>query len=154
MISSTCSGNQSSGRIVVLHSLFTGRLRWMSRTLAGEDWETVIAELSVISLYSASRSAEEKYGWMLFRMSPVRLSPRWLSKEVKRGSLIYTDKFRCYNDLISYGFHHMKIVHGKRFVNGMVYLNGIEGIRSFAKERLMKYLGVNPKKIPLSLIEL
>src|SRR4030066_963537 len=63
-------------------------------------------------------------------------------KKVKRGSLIYTDKFRSYNGLISYGFRHMRIDHGKRFVNGKVYINGIEGFWSFAKERLMKYHGV------------
>jgi len=75
-------------------------------------------------------------------------------KKVKRGSLIYTDKFRSYNGLISYGFRHMRIDHGKRFVNGKVYINGIEGFWSFAKKRLMKYHGVNPKKFPLYLIEL
>ena len=48
-------------------------------------------------------------------------------KKVKRGSLIYTDKFRSYNGLISYRFRHMRIEHGKRFVNGKVYINGIEG---------------------------
>ena len=74
-------------------------------------------------------------------------------KKVKRGSLIYTDKFRSYNGLISYGFRHMRIDHGKRFVNGKVYINGIEGFWSFAKERLMKYHGVNPEKFPLYLKE-
>lgn len=75
-------------------------------------------------------------------------------KKVKRGSLIYTDKFRSYNGLISYGFRHMRIDHGKRFVNGNVYINGIEGFWSFAKERLMKYHGVNPGKFPRYLKEL
>ena len=75
-------------------------------------------------------------------------------KKVKRGSLIYTDKFRSYNGLISYGFRHMRIDHGKRFVNGKVYINGIEGFWSFAKERLIKYHGVNPVKFPLYLKEL
>lgn len=75
-------------------------------------------------------------------------------KKVKRGSLVYTDKFRSYNGLISYGSRHMRIDHGKRFVNGKVYINGIEGFWSFAKERLMKYHGVNPKKFPLYLKEL
>jgi len=74
-------------------------------------------------------------------------------RKVKRGSLIYTDKFRSYNGLISYGFRHMRIDHGKRFVNGKVYINGLEGFWSFAKERLMKYHGVNPKKFPLYLKE-
>ena len=48
----------------------------------------------------------------------------------------------------------MRIDYGKRFVNGKVYTNGIEGFGSVAKERLMKYHGVNPKKFPLYLIEL
>ena len=75
-------------------------------------------------------------------------------KKVKRGSLIYTDKFRSYNGLITYGFRHRRIDHGKRFVNGKVYINGIEGFWSFAKERLMKYHGVKPEKFPFYLKEL
>jgi len=75
-------------------------------------------------------------------------------KKVKRGSLIYTDRFRSYNGLISYGFKHRRIDHGKKFANGKVYINGIEGFWSFAKERLMKYHGVNPMKFPLYLKEL
>jgi transposase len=75
-------------------------------------------------------------------------------KKVKRGSLIYTDKFRSYNGLITYGFKHRRIDHGKRFVNGKVYINGIEGFWSFAKERLMKYHGVKPAKFPFYLKEL
>lgn len=67
-------------------------------------------------------------------------------KKVKRGSLIYTDKFRSYNGLISYGFRHMRIDHGKRFVNGKVYINGIEGFWSFAKERLIKHHGISRQK--------
>jgi len=72
-------------------------------------------------------------------------------KKVKRGSLIYTDRFRSYNGLVSYGFKHRRIDHGKKFVNGKVYINAIEGFRSFAKERLMKYHGVDPMKFPLCL---
>jgi transposase len=75
-------------------------------------------------------------------------------KKVKRGSLIYTDRFRSYNGLVSYGFKHRRIDHGKRFANGKVYINGIEGFWSFAKERLMKYHGVVPRKFPLYLKEL
>jgi transposase len=35
-----------------------------------------------------------------------------------------------------------------------VYINGIEGFWSFAKERLQKFHGVNPEKFPLYLKEL
>jgi transposase len=48
----------------------------------------------------------------------------------------------------------MRIDHEKRFVNGKVYINGIEGFWSFAKERLMKYHCVNPVKFPPYLKEL
>ena len=75
-------------------------------------------------------------------------------KKVKRGSLIYTDKFRSYDGLVSYGFKHERIDHGLKFANGKVYINGIEGFWSFAKERLMKYHGVDPGKFPLYLKEL
>ncbi|NLX49852.1 MAG: IS1595 family transposase, partial [Methanospirillum sp.] len=75
-------------------------------------------------------------------------------KKVKRGSLVYTDRFHSYNGLVSYGFRHKRIDHGKRFANGKVYINGIEGFWSFAKERLMKYHGVNPARFPFYLKEL
>ena len=46
-------------------------------------------------------------------------------KKVKRGSLIYTDKFRSYDGLVSYGFKHERIDHGLKFANGKVFINGI-----------------------------
>jgi transposase len=75
-------------------------------------------------------------------------------KKVKRGSLIYTNRFRSYNGLVSYGFKHRRIDLGKKFAKGKVYINGIEGFWSFAKERLMIYHGVDPLKFPLYLKEL
>ena len=48
----------------------------------------------------------------------------------------------------------MRIDYGKRFVDGKVYINGIERFWSFAKERLMKYHGINPEKFSLYLKEL
>jgi len=56
--------------------------------------------------------------------------------------------------LVSYGFKHRRIDHGKKFAKGKVYINEIEGFWSFAKERLMKYHGVDPMKFPLYLKEL
>ena len=61
--------------------------------------------------------AQGKYGLRLYRMSLERLLDMAITK-VKRGSLIYTHKFRSYNGLISYGFRHMRIDYGKRSVNG------------------------------------
>ncbi len=58
-------------------------------------------------------------------------------KKVKRGSLIYTDKFRSYDGLVMYGFRHKTQDKSIRFANGKVYINGIEGFWSYAKERLL-----------------
>ncbi len=75
-------------------------------------------------------------------------------QKVKRGSLVYTDRFQSYNGLVSYGFRHKRIDHGNRFANGKVSINGIEGFWSFAKECPMKYHGVDPAKFPFYLKEL
>jgi len=50
-------------------------------------------------------------------------------RNVKRGSLIYTCKFRSYNRLISYGFRHMRIDLANQSVNENACINGIEGFR-------------------------
>jgi len=75
-------------------------------------------------------------------------------KKVRRGSIVYTDKFHCYDSLVFCGYRHLKVDHGKYFASGKVYINGLEGFWSFAKERLMKYHGVSKKKFPLYLKEL
>jgi transposase len=75
-------------------------------------------------------------------------------KKVRRGSVVYTDKFRGYDALMFCGYRHLKVDHGKYFANGKVYINGLEGFWSFAKERLMKYHGVSQEKFPLYLKEL
>jgi transposase len=38
-----------------------------------------------------------------------------------------------------YGFRHERIDHSKRFANGRVYINGIEGFWGYAKERLLRF---------------
>ena len=55
-------------------------------------------------------------------------------KTVRRGSIVYTDKFRSYDSLMFCGYRHLKIDHGKRFTSGKVYINGLEGFWSWAKE--------------------
>ena len=75
-------------------------------------------------------------------------------KKVRRGSIVYTDKFHCYDSLMFCGYRHLKVDHGKYFASGKVYINGLEGFWSFAKERLMKYHGVSKEKFPFYLKEL
>lgn len=69
-------------------------------------------------------------------------------KMVRRGSIIYTDKFRGYDALMFCGYRHLRVDHGKRFANGKVYINGLEGFWHYAKERLAKFHGVSKEYFP------
>jgi len=75
-------------------------------------------------------------------------------KMVRRGSIVYTDRFRSYDSLMFCGYRHLKIDHNKRFSSGKVYINGLEGFWSWAKERIIKHHGVSKQKFPLYLKEL
>jgi len=75
-------------------------------------------------------------------------------KAVRRGSIVYTDKFRSYDSLMFCGYRHLKIDHKKLFASGKVYINGVEGFWSYAKERLIKHHGVSKQKFPLYLKEM
>ena len=74
-------------------------------------------------------------------------------RKVRRGSLVYTDKYKSYDSLMFYGYSHLKINHSKHFVRKKVYINGIEGFWSYAKQRLMKFHWVDPHKFPMYLKE-
>jgi len=67
-------------------------------------------------------------------------------KKVRRGSIVYTDKWKGYDSLMFCGYRHLKVDHSNKFVRGKVYINGIEGFWSFAKERLIKHHGISPGK--------
>jgi transposase len=75
-------------------------------------------------------------------------------KTVRRGSIVYTDKFRSYDSLMFCGYRHLRVDHGKRFAAGKVYINGLEGFWSYSKERLAKFHGVSKRKFPLYLKEM
>jgi transposase len=60
-------------------------------------------------------------------------------KKVRKGSIVYTDKWRGYDSLVFSGYKHLSIDHQKIFAKGKVYINGIEGFWSFAKERMAKH---------------
>ena len=75
-------------------------------------------------------------------------------KTVRRGIIVYTDRFRSYDSLMFCGYCHLKIDHGKRFTSGKVYVSGLEGFWSWAKERLIKHHGVFKENFPLFLKEL
>jgi len=49
---------------------------------------------------------------------------------------------------------HLNLDHKKFFANGKVYINGVEGFWSYAKERLIKFHGISKEKFPLYLKEM
>jgi len=75
-------------------------------------------------------------------------------KKVRRGSIVYTDRFQIYDALMFCGYRHLKIDHRTEFSRGRVTINGLEGFWSYAKERLMKHHGISPQRFPLYLKEL
>ena len=75
-------------------------------------------------------------------------------KKVRRGSIVYTDKWRSYDSLMFCGYKHLNIDHKHKFKEGKVYINGVEGFWSFAKERLIKHHGISPNKFLLYLKEM
>ena len=74
-------------------------------------------------------------------------------KTVKRGSLVYTDKWSGYDTLAFCGYRHLKVDHGVQFARGKVHINGLEGFWSYAKAKFIKHHGVSPAKFPLYLYE-
>jgi transposase len=74
-------------------------------------------------------------------------------KTVKRGSLVYTDKWSGYDTLTFCGYRHLKVDHGLEFARGKVHINGLEGFWSYAKSKFIKHHGVSPERFPLYLYE-
>jgi transposase len=73
---------------------------------------------------------------------------------VKRGSLVYTDRWRGYDTLTFCGYRHLRVNKARRFSRGKVHVNGLEGFWSYAKGKLLKFHGVSPTKFPLYLYEM
>lgn len=76
-----------------------------------------------------------------------------IEENIDKGSIVYTDKYKSYNDLKVVGYRHKRINHRKRFVNGKTHTNGVEGLWSYVKEGLAKHHGISREKFPLYLSE-
>jgi transposase len=74
--------------------------------------------------------------------------------KVRRGSIVYTDRYHLYDALMFCGYRHLRVDKSVSFAQGKVYINGLEGFWSFAKQRLAKHHGVSPARFPLYLKEL
>lgn len=75
-------------------------------------------------------------------------------KKVRRGSVVYTNKFKSYDSLMFCEYRHMNVDHQKRFSSGKVYINGLEAFWGWDKERFIKHHGVSKEHFPLYLKEL
>ena len=79
-------------------------------------------------------------------------------RTVKRGSLVYTDRWKGYDTLTFCGYRHLRVDHGRRFSapsgTRKVHVNGLEGFWSYAKGKLIKFHGVSPVRFPLYLYEM
>lgn len=75
-------------------------------------------------------------------------------KIVKRGTLVYPDKFRGYATLTFCGYRRLAGNPSTRFSRGKVHINGLEGFWSYAKGKLLKHHGVSPVKFPLYLYDM
>lgn len=74
----------------------------------------------------------------------------FIGKSVNRARLF----LQGYDSLMFCSYRHLQIDHGKLFSSGNVYINGLEGFWSYAKERLIKFHGVSKEKFPLYLKEM
>lgn len=75
-------------------------------------------------------------------------------KLVRRGSLVYTDRYHAYDALMFCGYRHLRVDPERRFSRGKVHINGLEGFWAYAKERLIKHHGVSKERFPLYLKEM
>lgn len=98
----------------------------------------------------------ERNGKVYVKVVP-NASKETLMKQIKdntkKGSVFYTDCFKSYKSLKQFG-KHKRINKRYTFAKGRNHINGIEGFWSYAKERFMKYHGINRKNYPLYLKEM
>jgi transposase len=76
-----------------------------------------------------------------------------VQQHAEKGSVFYTDQFKSYKSLKFFG-KHKTIDHGIQYAKGRNHINGLEGFWSFAKERFLKYHGIDKQYFPFYLKEL
>ncbi len=75
-------------------------------------------------------------------------------KTARRGSIVYTDRWGSYDALIFCGYKHFTVDYRRRFSRAGVYIDGVDGFWSYAKERMNKFHGVSKGRFPLYLKEM
>jgi transposase len=122
------------------HKIYS-KIRELIYRFSTRDERVLSGEIEMDESYFGGRRKGRRGRGLVERRGKVRVEVvedvsaesilRSAIKKVKRGSIIYTDRFRSYDGLVMYGFRHERIDHGKRFANGKVYINGIEGFLKF-----------------------
>ena len=72
---------------------------------------------------------------------------------IQPDSVVYTDSYRAYDVLDVSEFHHVRINHKERFVDGQRHINGIENFWNQAKRHLRRYNGIPRRHFHLYLKE-
>jgi transposase len=124
------------------HKIYS-KIRELIYRFSTRDERVLSGEIEMDESYFGGRRKGRRGRGLVERRGKVRVEVvedvsaesilRSAIKKVKRGSIIYTDRFRSYDGLVMYGFRHERIDHGKRFANGKVYINGIEGFCSLLR---------------------
>ncbi|MFN3828411.1 MAG: IS1595 family transposase [Micavibrio sp.] len=77
-----------------------------------------------------------------------------IRQSVKPDSIVYTDGYNSYDVLDVSEFHHHRINHSERFVEGKTnHINGIENFWNQAKRHLRRFNGIPKDQFPLFLKE-
>ena len=67
-----------------------------------------------------------------------------IKAKVPEGSTIYSDSLASYDGLITEGYRHYRIDHGREFARGRRnHINGIESFWGYAKTKLRRYYGIS-----------
>jgi transposase len=74
--------------------------------------------------------------------------------KVRRGSIVYTNKFKGYNGVMFCGDKHLDVDDEMGLSKADAYNNGYQGFWKFTRERMSKFHGVSKEKFPLYLKEM
>lgn len=78
---------------------------------------------------------------------------RILKDRIVPDSIVFTDSLYSYNVLDVSAFHHVRISHSERFVEGRNHINGIENFWNQAKRHLRRFNGIPKEHFHLFLKE-
>ncbi len=85
------------------------------------------------------------YGKVYTEIVPDCSKQAVIRGKVTLDSVIYSDGWRGYNELVDVGYgKHLRVDHGRNeFAKGSTHVNGIEGFWGFSKTRLSRFRGMS-----------